>query len=83
MATVVAVESQKAVRVDAAAEERAKLPLDEAGRALVPALCAREEGLQLLADDLVKQGLLRVAALVLGHEIPGRDRSGEARRRRA
>jgi hypothetical protein len=49
----------------------------------LPALCAREEGPQLLADDLVMEGLLRVAALVLGHEISGRDRSGEARRRRA
>jgi hypothetical protein len=83
VAAVVAVEAEKAVREDAAAQERAQLLLDETGRGLISALRALEEGLQLLADDLVKQGLLRLAALVLGHEVPGRDRSGEARRRRA
>ena len=35
---------------------------------MVSALRLREAGLQLLADDLVKEGLLRLAALVLGHE---------------
>jgi hypothetical protein len=42
---------------------------------MVSALRSREESLQLLADDLVKECLLRLAALVLGHEDPGRDRS--------
>jgi hypothetical protein len=68
------VESQEAVREDAAAQEGAKLLLDEAGRGLASALRTRKEGLQLVADDLVKEGLLRLVALVLGHEIPGRDR---------
>jgi hypothetical protein len=38
---------------------------------------AREEALQLLAHDLVKKSLLRLMALVLGHEVPDRDRVEE------
>ena len=58
----------------------AKLLLDEAGRVLIPTARTREEAFQLLADDLVKEGLLRLMPLVLGHEVPDRDRSGEVRR---
>ena len=36
----------------------------------------REEAFQLLADDLVKEGLLRLVALVVGHLDPVRDRVG-------
>ena len=36
----------------------------------------REEAFQLLADDLVKEGLLRLVALVIGHLDPVRDRVG-------
>jgi hypothetical protein len=35
---------------------------------------------ELLAYDPVEKGLLRLMALVLGHEVPVRDRVGEARR---
>ena len=37
---------------------------------------AHEESLQLLARDLVKKSLIRLMALVLGQEIPDRDRRG-------
>ena len=60
------------MRQHAATQEGAKLLLDEArdvGR-------AREKALELLADDLVEEGLLRVMALVLGHEAPFRDLRG-------
>ena len=76
VAAVVAVQSQEAVRQDAAAKECAKLLLDEAGRGLIPMARTREEAFQLLADDLVKEGLLRLMPHVLGHEVPGRDRRG-------
>ncbi len=36
----------------------------------------REEAFQLLADDLVKEGFLRLVALVVGHLDPVRDRVG-------
>ena len=36
----------------------------------------REEAFQLLADDLVKEGLLRLMPRVFGHGVPGRDRRG-------
>ena len=41
---------------------------------MIPVARAREEAFQLLADDLVKEGLLRLMPLVLGHEVPDRDR---------
>ena len=68
--TVVAVQAQEAMRQDAATQEGAKLLLDEAGYRLIAVGCAREKALELLADDLVEEGLLRVMALVFCHEIP-------------
>ena len=47
---------------------------------MVPVARAREKAFQLLADDLVKEGLLRLMPLVLGHEVPDRDRRGALRR---
>jgi len=47
---------------------------------LGPVARVREEAFQLLADDLVKEGLLRLVALALGHEVPGRDLRREVRR---
>ena len=76
MATRVAVETEKAVREHAAAEEGAKLLLDEAGSGLGSALRASEEALQLAANDLVKEALLRLVALGLGHEVASPDRRG-------
>ena len=75
---LVGVESKEAVCEDATAKERAKLLLDEARCRLLPRGRAREEVLQLLADDLVKERLLRLVALVLGHGAPFRDRRGAA-----
>ncbi len=76
MATRVAVEAEKAVREHAAAEEGAKLLLDEAWCRLFSERRTGEEAFELLAHDLVKEGLLRFMALVLGHEVPDRDRRG-------
>ena len=64
----------------AAAEEGAKLLLDEARRGLLSVCGAREEAFELLANDLMQKSLLRLTALVLGHEVPDRDRSGVERR---
>ena len=76
VATFVAVEVQEPVRENTTAKEGAKLLLDEARGRLISQCGAREEALQLLAHDLVKKSLLRLMALVLGHEIPDRDRRG-------
>lgn len=76
LATVVAVESEEAVRQDAATQERAKLLLDEPGCRLLPRGRAREESFQLLSDHLVEERLLRLVALVLGHRVASRDRRG-------
>ncbi len=64
------------MREHAAAEEGAKLLLDESRCRLFPERRAGEEAFELLPHDLVKKGLLRLMALVLGHEIPDRDRRG-------
>jgi hypothetical protein len=37
---------------------------------------AREEAVQRLAHDLVKKSLLRLMALIPGHEVPDWDRRG-------
>ena len=74
----VAVHAEEAVREHAAAEEGAKLLLDEARSGLLSVCGAREEAFELLANDLMKKSLLRFMALVLGHEVPDRDRRGES-----
>ncbi len=76
MTTLVAVEAEKAVREHAAAKEGAKLLLDEPWCRLISQCGAREEAFQLLAYDPMKKSLLRFMALVLGHEVPNRDRRG-------
>jgi hypothetical protein len=78
VAALVAVEPKEAVCEDATAKEGAKLLLDEARRRLLPKRRAREEVFQLLADNLVKERLLRLAAPVLGHGAPLGDRRGAA-----
>ena len=55
---------QEAMREDPAFEVRAELPLDEAGHWTVAFAGAREEGLELLADDSVQHGLVRAASFV-------------------
>ena len=66
---------------DAAAQERAKLVLDETRRRLLPEAGTREEAFELLSDDLVEERLLRFMALVLVHEVPDRDRRGGTQRK--
>jgi hypothetical protein len=68
---------------NATAKERAQLLFDEARRRLLPRGRAREEVFQLLADDLVKEGQLRLVAPILGHGAPFRDRRGAAPRDRS
>jgi hypothetical protein len=51
-----------------------QLLLDEAGRRLLPALRACEEGLEVLAYDLVQHGSLGLVTLVLDGVGPSRDR---------
>ncbi len=78
VATGVAVDAEEPVREHAAAEEGAKLLLDETRRWMFPERRTGEEAFQLLAHDLVKEGLLRFMALVLGHEVPDWDQGWNA-----
>ncbi len=59
---------------DAAAKKGTELLLDETGSGLLSASRACEEGLEVLAYDLVEQGSLRLVALVLDGVGPWRDR---------
>ncbi len=81
MTTGVAVNAQESVREHAAAEEGAKLFLDEARGCLLPVGSSREKAFELLANDLMKESLLRFMALVLGHEVPHRDRGRVQRKK--
>jgi len=63
----VAVQAQEAVGEDAAAQEGAKLLLDEARRGALSRPRAGEEGLDLLANDAVQERLLRGMRCVLEH----------------
>ncbi len=78
MTTGVAVHTEEPAREHAAAKERANLLLDEARSGLLSVCGAREEAFELLAHDLMKKSLLRLMTLILGHEIPDRDRMGES-----
>ncbi len=62
------------MRQDAAAQRGSQLLLDEAGRGLLQASRACEEGLEVLADNLVEQGSLGLVALVLDGGASSRDR---------
>ena len=62
------------MRQDAAAQIGTELLLDEAGRGLLPATRPCEEGLEVVADDLVEQGSLGLVALVLDGVEPSRER---------
>jgi hypothetical protein len=77
VATRIAVEAQEAMRKLAAAEEGAKLLLDEARGRLLFVRGAREEAFELLPNDPMKEGRLWLTTLVLGQEVPGRDWRGE------
>ena len=61
---VVAAQTQEAVGEDAAPEVGAKLLLDGAGTGPVASTRVCEEGLELLAHDLVQKGLLGAAGCV-------------------
>ena len=69
------------MRKHATAQEGAELLLDEVRSELLSVCGAREEALELLANDLMKERLLRLMALVLGHAVPGRDRVGAQRKK--
>jgi hypothetical protein len=74
VAAVVAVKAEEAVGEDSAANEGTELLLDEAGSGMLSASCACEEGLEVLADDLVKKSSFGLVALVLDGVVPSRDR---------
>jgi hypothetical protein len=59
---------------DSAANEGTELLLYEAGSGMLAASCAREEGLEALANDLVKKGSFGIVTLVLDGVAPLRDR---------
>jgi len=71
------VDAQEAMRDHAAAEEGAKLLLDEARCRLLYARGAREESFELLPNNSMQEGLLRLMALIVGYEVPVRHRVGE------
>ncbi len=62
--TRVAMEPQEAVGENPAAQVRAKLLLDEAGRRMIAFAGAREEALELLANHRVQIRLFRAASFV-------------------
>jgi hypothetical protein len=68
-----AANANKAVAKDSALEKAPKLTLDEARQATLLLLSASQESLQVLLDDLVQQGLLGLAPLVLDGFGPSRD----------
>ncbi len=78
MAAAVAVHAEKALCEDAAVEMGAELALDEARHRCVLLAGADQEGLELLADDLVQERLLGGVALVLEHAASPRDRAWAA-----
>ena len=65
VAAGVAVNAQKAVREYAASEIGAEFAFDEPSYRRVLLTSASEEGREVLSNDLVEQGLLRLVTLVL------------------
>ena len=63
VAALVAAQAQEAVGEDAAAQEGAELLLDEVRRWTLPRSRAREEGLELLADDAMQKRVLPESAV--------------------
>ena len=63
-AAIVAVQAQEAMGEDAAAQEGMELLLDEAGHGLLASLCARQEGLEFLPDDVVEDALFGAMSCV-------------------
>ena len=59
---------------NSALQKAPKLTLDEARQATLFLLSASQEGLQVLLDDLVQQGLLGLTPLILDGLSPLRDR---------
>ena len=64
---------------DAALEIAADLAFDEAGDGRPHRSCAGEEGLELVADDLMEKGLLGLVTFVL---VDGGGSSGTSSKRR-
>ena len=82
MPTTVAVQAQEAVGEDPAAKEGAELLLDETGRWPLAGSCAGEEGLELLADGSVQEGLVGRSRAVGASRLGGDGRRARAVRRR-
>ena len=69
-----AMHAQEAMGEHPALEIGAQLSFDETGNRLTPLARVGEKRLELFADDLMQERLLRLAAFVLGHANPVRDR---------
>jgi hypothetical protein len=66
------VDADEAVGEDAALEEAAQLALHESGHGPATIVLAREEALQLAAEDLMEDAVLRLAAPVAAQRRRGR-----------
>jgi hypothetical protein len=67
-------DAQETMRQHPALEVCAQLSLDETGNRLTPLASVGEKRFEMFADDLIQERLLRLAAFVLGHANPVRDR---------
>jgi len=68
---------QKSMREDPTPEIGTDLSLDKAGNRCALPSCPSQEGLELLADDVMKKGLFGLVAFVFDggrHSIPGAGR---------
>ncbi len=69
-------EAQKTLSEDATVEIGAQFAFDEASNGCSLLARVREKRLEVFPNDFVKKRLLRLVALVVGHEDPVRDRVG-------
>jgi hypothetical protein len=79
VAACIAVDAKESVGEDAALEIAADLAFDEAGDGRPHRSCAGEEGLELVADDLMEKGLLGLVTFV---PVDGGGSGGTGSRRR-
>jgi hypothetical protein len=76
VATTVAVKAKEAILGNSAGQVLPELALDEAGQRPLPFLPARQKGLELFGDDLIKDSSFRVPG-TLKEKADNRPRRGE------
>ncbi len=74
MTTGIAVNTQESFGENPAGQVSAQLALDEVCDRGALFTGTREKTLEILSDDLVKQGALRMVTLVFDEQVPERDR---------